>query len=109
MPLVTLASNDVVYRLSDLLTGTVAGSSRTDANQPSNVAYWNIQNVDAAAKFYVALKNPKVSDTDYDHRLTGQDDSVWDSAYQGNQLSLAEVYIKTDTNGGVISVMVRNY
>lgn len=107
MPLVTLASNSVVYRLSDLLKGLVAGASATDANMPSNIAYWNIQNVDAAAKFYIAYRNQSVSSTDYDHRLTGQDDSCWDSAYLANQLNLADVYIKTDTNGAVFSVMVR--
>lgn len=107
MPLVTLASNATVYRLSDLLKGTVAGASTADANMPSNIAYWNIQNVDAAAKFWIAYRNPNVSSSDYDHRLTGQDDSAWDSAYLANQISLADLYIKTDTNGAVFSVMVR--
>jgi len=104
MPLITV-SNGTTFNLQELLDGTVAGASRTDANSPELVSRIIITCI-GAGTVYLARNHQGVSTTDYDIILAPE--AVFDDALHiaGNAIAPREWYLVVSAASTVFSVYI---
>jgi len=102
MPLITI-SNGTTFNLQELLDGTVAGASRTDANSPELVSRMVIKCI-SAGNVYLARNHSGITTSDYDIILEPGD--TFDDALHiaGNAIAPREWSIIVSAASTVFSV-----